>query len=111
MHSEVVFLGIDELACRAGLPHPVLQIAQQLLSAVGGMNGKHDVCIGAAIFSSITFRLHYSGSSICHCHEPCLRCCRERCFASVLLRFWHATALQDNILAKQLHISIRCESN
>lgn len=65
MHSEVVVLGIDELACRSGLPHPVLHIAQQLLSAVSVNSRKHDVCLGAAICNSISFRLHDFGSSIC----------------------------------------------
>lgn len=99
MHSEVVVLGIDELACRAGLPHPVLQIALQLLSALGVISRKHGVRLGAAICYCISFCMTLARHSVHH-HKPCLRCCREWCFAFVLPRFWYVTALQDRIKAK-----------
>eukprot|EP00892_Ulva_mutabilis_P007454 jgi/Ulvmu1/5080/UM021_0097.1 len=46
MCSEIMFLGIDQLACRPGLPDSLLEVVQQLLEAVAAVSGEHAVCVG-----------------------------------------------------------------
>lgn len=48
MYSEVMFLGIDELACRSGLPTSTVAIVNQLLMAVAAASGEREICVGVA---------------------------------------------------------------
>lgn len=58
LYSEVVSLGIDELACRPGLPHHILQSAQHVLSVVGVVSGEHAACLGMISFRCLRFSMH-----------------------------------------------------